>query len=166
MKIKTDEDKIVITEIPVAQWLIGSVFALIGLKLIFAGLLAAAGFNLTYLLMGLFISYTCYKHMLSGAYQKVSINRLLKTLTIKKIGLRRKIDETYSADEIEKIYSEAQTDSEDITTYTICLTLKNGQAMVLSSPFSSKAECETVIKTAQNFLEQTVFADKYHPNYL
>jgi hypothetical protein len=166
MKIKTDEDKIEITEIPVGNWVIGLVFTAIGLKLLFAGLLAAAGFNLTYILMGLFISYTCFKYQLSSNYQKVSINRLLKTLTIKRIGLRRKIDETYSADEIEKLYSEEQKDSEDNTTYTICMTLKNGQSMVLSSPFSSKAECETVIKTAQNFLQQTVFADKYHPNYL
>ncbi|MEP6902979.1 MAG: hypothetical protein ABJA66_14600 [Actinomycetota bacterium] len=166
MNIKTDEDKIVIRDIPIIQWLIGLFFTVVGIKVLLSGLLAAAGFNFTYILIGLFAAYMGYTRGLSGVYLKVSIDRLLRSVTVKRIGLRQKIDEMYSADEIEKIYSESETSSEDITTYTICMTLKNGQSMVLGGQLSSKAECETIIKTAQAFLEQTVFPDKYHPNYL
>jgi hypothetical protein len=165
MKIKTDDDKIVITNIPIMQWMIGLLCTAIGLQVMLSGLLAVAGFNLN-ILMGLILIYMGYKSGLSATYQKILIDRMLKSVTVKRIGLRLKINETYSADEIEKIYSESQTDSEDITTYTICMTLKNGQSLVLSSPFPSKAECETIIKTAQAFLQQTVFPDKYHPNYI
>lgn len=163
MKIKTDEHKIVLTDLPLTAWLFGLVFAIVGLQLLIPSLLSG---NILGILIGVLFAFGGSQTGLLKPYERITIDRWLKTITVRKIGLLNFGKTEYAAGDIEKIYSETETDSEDAKSYTICLSLTGGQSLVIGGPFQSKAECETVIKTAETFFRQQTFPDRYQPKYL
>jgi len=166
MKVKTDDNKIVLKNLPLVQWLAGLVFSIAGLQVVLQSLLTGAGASIFGVLFGLVFVFAGYQAGLSALYQRITIDRWLKRVTVKKIGLWSLEKTEYSAADIEKFYTETETDSENSKSYTICLSLKAGQSVVLGTAFQSKAECESVIKTAQSFLEQVSFPNQYQPKYL
>jgi len=163
MKVKTDENKIVMSDLPLERWLFGLVFSIAGLNVVLPSLFEGNWFGA---LFGSVFVVAGYVGGLSAPYQRILIDRWQKNITIRKIGLLVFQKTEYRSDEIEKIYSEAHTDSDNDKSYTICCTLKSGQSMVLGTPFGSKAECETIIKTAETFLKQMSFPERYQPEYL
>jgi len=164
MKVKSDDNKIVLTDLPIVQWLFGLVFSGAGLQILLPSLFSASGFSIFGALFGAVFVFAGYQAGLSAVYQKITIDRWLKKVVVKKIGLRHFGKTEYPADDIENFYSETETDSENSNSHTICISLKGGQSLVLGTAFRSKAECEAVIKTARTFLEQIDFSGKFQPS--
>lgn len=166
MNVKTNDNKIVLKDLPIVQWLFGLVFSMAGLQVVLQSLISAGGPSIFGVLFGSVFVFAGYQAGLSALYQRITVDRWLKKVTIRKIGFWCLEKTEYSAADIEKFYCETETDSENSKSYTICLSLKSGRSLVLGTTFKSKAECQTVIKTAQDYLEQISFPNQYQPKYL
>lgn len=166
MKVKIDDNRIILTDSPYLRWLFGLLFALAGLQVLIPSLLMLSWSGVFTALFGLVFVLAGYQAGLSALYQKITIDRWLKKITVRKIGLTHFSKAEYSTDEIEKFHSLTETDSENSTSHGIWLSFKNGQSLILGTTFSSKAECETIINAAQEFFKQIEFPDGYQPKYL
>lgn len=166
MKVKTDDNKIILTDLPIVEWLSGLVFLLGGLSVVIPGLLSLSWSGAFAALFGSIFVFTGYQIGVCTLYRKITIDRQLKTITVKKIGLRHSSEDEYTASEIKKIYSETDSDSEDTKYYAICLALNDGETVVLGTTFRSKAECEAVISTTREYFKQVKFSEFYQPKYL
>jgi hypothetical protein len=165
MQVKTDDDRIVLTSVPFIQWLVGLIFFGIGLQLLIGLLLIGQSFNPVALVGGAIFGLVGLK-LISAPYQKITIHRLLKTLTVKKIGLLNFGQVEYEADEIKKFYIESEIDSDKDEFHTIWLTLKSGQSLKLGTHFRSRSECETALDTIKRIYKPVRFPDQYEPKYL
>jgi hypothetical protein len=125
-----------------------------GLTMLFSSLFPDPNINLFGLLFALTFSLIGYKIFFSAKYQKILIDRWLKTVTVLKYGLFNWEKCIYPASDINKFYCGTEADSDDNQYYTICMTLKAGQSLILGGTFDSKAECETIIKTTKTYLKE------------
>jgi len=160
IKAKVEPDKITLTDFPFVSWAMGLGFGLTGCAIIVSCLIEPPGFStLLLILFGSVFAYSGYQLLSSAVYQKIVIDRFLKTVSVKKIGIHHFSTTEYTASDIENFYSEEDHTHKHSILNTICMKLKDGTSMILGTGFNHKAECQTIINTAHEFLEQKDFSD-------
>ncbi len=160
MKINIGDNEMTIADFPVYSWIFFALFLIIGSGTILIFSFRGESGDWLAVLMGVIFIAAAALGILKTHYRKVSINRRQKTVTIEEIGIFHKRRMQYQTKEVQKFtYDGIATDSQDLFHYTISAVLINGKSIALNSPMllmgkerPSRAECENIVKNANNFI--------------